>query len=323
MAVSRELQSKVERLRAQIDDLRYRYHVLNDPEVTDAMYEGLMDELKKIEDAHPEIITPDSPTQRVAGKPAEKFEKVTHQVTQWSFNDAFNEDDIRDWEERILKMLEKSLGHRPKDLNYVCELKIDGLHIILTYENGRLVTAATRGNGLVGENVTQNIKTIQSVPLKVKSHKVHKVESIETLIVEGEAWLSTKMLDKINEERTKQGEPPFANPRNCAAGTLRQLDSSIVAARKLALTAYDISKIEESRIKNQELSTTIATQEQELTLLKELGFKTDSHWRVANSVAEILKFYHEWEKKKNSQEFWIDGVVIKVYGQSAALGDCV
>ncbi len=312
MPVSKDVQYKVSHLRAQIDDLRYRYHVLNDPEITDAMYEGLMDQLRKIEQEHPELITPDSPTQRVAGKPAEKFEKVVHAVPQWSFNDAFNEEDIRDWEERILKMLEKSLGSRPKDLNYVCELKIDGLHIILTYENGLLKTAATRGNGQVGENVTQNIRTFESVPLKVKSHKVHKVESLETLIVEGEAWLSTTMLKKINEERKKQGELLFANPRNAAAGTIRQLDSRIVAERKLRLTAYDISKIEELRMKNEELRIVIETQAEELKMLRELGFLTDSHWRVCNSVEDILKFYHEWEKKKNSQEFWIDGIVIKV-----------
>ncbi len=319
MVISKDLQSKVNHLRAQIDDLRYRYHVLNDPEVTDAMYDGLMDELRKIEQAHPEMITPDSPTQRVAGKPAEKFEKVTHQVTQWSFNDAFNEQDLKDWEERILKMLEKSLGHRPTDLNYVCELKIDGLHIILTYEKGLLKTAATRGDGQVGENVTQNVRTIQSVPLVIpsraeesrashrdfstslRSGRNDRLRIPELLIVEGEAWLGRKMLAKINEERKKRGEALFANPRNAAAGTLRQLDPKIVAERKLSLTTYDISS-----------KNVPETQAEELTMLKELGFKTDSHWRVCNSVADILKFYHEWAKKKTSQEFWIDGVVIKV-----------
>ncbi len=329
MTVSKESQSKISRLRAQIDDLRYRYHVLNDPEVTDAMYDGLMDELRKIETAHPETVTPDSPTQRVAGKPAEKFEKVVHAVPQWSFNDAFEEQDVRDWEERILKILEKALGHRPTDLNYVCELKIDGLHIILTYEKGLLKTAATRGDGRVGENVTQNIRTIQSVPLvilsgtKNPSHQSNVKGSFaptqddkravpEVLIIEGEAWLSTKMLVKINEERKKNDEPLFANPRNAAAGTLRQLDPKIVAERKLSLTTYDISRITYHVSRNNESVNEIETQEQELRLLKELGFKTDSHWRVCNSVGEILKFYSEWQKKKNSQEFWIDGVVVKV-----------
>ena len=199
--------------------MRYRYHVLNDPEVTDAMYEGMMEELRKIEEQYPELITADSPTQRVAGEPLEKFEKVIHSVPQWSFNDAFNEKEMEDWQDRILNYLEKQLGHRPKDLEYCCELKIDGLHIVLTYENGVLKTAATRGDGKVGENVTNNIKTIHSVPLRLRE----KV----SLIVEGEVWLGSKMLEKLNQER-KNNEPEFANPRNAAAGTIRQLDPKLL-----------------------------------------------------------------------------------------------
>ncbi len=153
-----DLQKQIDRLRAQINDLRHRYHVLNDPEVTDAMYDGLMAELKKIETEHPELVAPDSPTQRVAGKPLDKFEKIKHVVPQWSFNDAFDEQDLLDWEERILKMLEKSEGARPQDISYVCELKIDGLKVILTYKNGEYVQGATRGDGQIGENVTENLK---------------------------------------------------------------------------------------------------------------------------------------------------------------------
>ncbi|MDO8626599.1 MAG: NAD-dependent DNA ligase LigA [Candidatus Magasanikbacteria bacterium] len=305
MAVSKEVQLRVEKLRAQIDDLRYRYHVLNEPGITDAMYDPLMKELRKLEEEYPGLITPDSPTQRVAGAPAEKFEKIKHAVTQWSFNDAFSEEDIKDWEERILKILEKSLGQRPSDLDYVCELKIDGLHIILTYENGFLKTAATRGNGLVGENVTQNIKTIESVPLKIKLSDVRNayMRSLqsEVLIVEGEAWLGSSMLQKINSERKKIGEALFANPRNAAAGTLRQLNAKIVAERKLCLTAYDISSAHAPE-----------TQEAELKMLRELGFKTDIHWKVCNNLEDIFKFHQFWQKNKSSQEFWIDGVVIKV-----------
>ncbi len=291
--MNRELQIRAEKLRAQVDDLRYRYHVLNDPEVTDAMYEGLMDELRKIEAAHPDLITPDSPTQRVAGQPSEKFEKIKHTVTQWSFNDAFDTQDMEDWQERILKILEKELGNRPADLEYVCELKIDGLHMVLTYEEGVLKTAATRGDGLVGENVTANIKTIWSVPITL--------EKKLSLVAEGEVWMDKKMLVKINEERKKQDEPLFANPRNAAAGTIRQLDPAIVAARKLSLTAYDISS-----------DNAPASQAEELQLLKTLGFKTDSHWKVCKSLAEVFGFYTHWQEHKTSQDFWIDGVVIKV-----------
>ncbi len=293
MSVAQEIQKKVDRLRSQIDDLRYRYHVLNDPQVTDAMYEGLMDELRKIETQNPELITSDSPTQRVAGKPSEKFAKVTHTVTQWSFNDAFAPEDMTDWEERIMKILEKELGKRPDDLNYVCELKIDGLHMVLTYANGHLKTAATRGDGLVGENVTTNIKTIMTVPLKL-------TKSIN-LVAEGEVWLEKKMLEKINQARKKTGEPLFANPRNAAAGTIRQLDSKIVAERKLVLTAYDISS-----------DNAPPLQEDELRTLKDLGFKTDTHWKVCKNLKEIFEFHKYWQKNKTGQEFWIDGVVIKV-----------
>jgi len=292
-----ELKQKVQRLHDQINDLRYRYHVLNDPEVTDAMYDGLMDELKKIEAEHPDFITGDSPTQRVAGKPADKFNKIIHTVPQWSFNDAFDEGDIEEWQERILKILEKELGARPTDLSYVCELKIDGLHMVLTYEKGRLLHAATRGDGKVGEDVTQNIKTILSVPLQLK-------KEID-LVAEGEVWMKASMLETMNEERKKQELPLFANPRNAAAGTIRQLDSSIVAERKLVLTSYDISADPANKLN-------LETQEKELLSLKELGFLTDSNWKVVKTTAEIFQFHEYWAKNKHTQQFWIDGVVIKV-----------
>lgn len=285
---------KVKKLREQIDDLRYRYHVLNDPEITDKMYEGLMDELRKIEEKYPEIISPDSPTQRVVGKPLDKFEKIVHTVRQWSFADAFDKNDLLDWEERNMKILEKELGLRPDDLSYVCELKIDGLHVVLNYKNGLLESAATRGDGKIGENVTQNIKTIQSVPLKLK-------EKID-LIAEGEIWLSEKILNEINQEREKTGEIKFANPRNAAAGTIRQLDSLVVAKRKLDVTVYDISSE----------NVDISSQEQELNKLKNLGFLTDQNWQVCKNVEEIMNFYIKLEKNKKSFPYWIDGMVIKI-----------
>lgn len=291
--IGKELKRQVDRLRSQIDDLRYRYHVLNDPEVTDAMYDGLMDELRKIESSHPELVTPDSPTQRVAGKPLDKFEKVVHTVPQWSFNDAFSETDMRDWEERILKLLAKEFNHRPTDINFVCELKIDGLHMVLTYESGLLKTAATRGDGKVGENVTQNVRTIKTVPLRLR-------EAVD-MIAEGEVWLSSDMLAAINQERAKDSEPLFANPRNAAAGTMRQLDSSIVAARKLSFTAYDISA-----------GLALTEQAGELQKLKQLGFLTDTHWQVCRSIDEVIKFHDLWQKNAKSQPFWIDGIVVKV-----------
>src|SRR3989338_3874940 len=291
--ITKDLKDKVNRLRAQIDDLRYRYHVLNEPGITDAMYEGLMDDLRKIEEANPELVTPTSPTQRVAGKPLEKFEKVRHKVPQWPFDDAFTQVDLANWEERILKILEKKLGKRPGDLSYTVELKIDGLHMVLTYEKGVLKTAATRGDGKVGEDVTQNIKTIESVPLTLKKPV--------DIVAEGEVWLSTGMLKQINKEREKAGEPLFANPRNAAAGTIRQLDAKIVAERKLSLTTYDISAGDIPK-----------TQDGELTTLKSLGFPTDSHWKHVKSVKEIVAFHTLWSEKRDTQPFWIDGIVVKV-----------
>lgn len=281
------------RLRKQIDDLRYRYHVQNDPEVTDTMYEGLTEELKKIEAQYPKLITPDSPTQRVAGKPLEKFQKIEHTVPQWSFHDAFTQEDVVQWQERILKMLEKKIGHRPTDISYTCELKIDGLHVVLTYEDGLLASGATRGDGKVGEDVTQNIKAIQSVPLRLKSKA--------SLVAEGEVWLSGAMLKRINAKREKNGETLYANPRNVAAGSIRQLDPKVVAQRKLAFTAYDISA-----------GDIPATQETELKKLAALGFHTDAHWKVCKTMDDIMAFWKTWEKKKTSQPFWVDGVVLKV-----------
>ncbi len=288
-----DIKKRVQKLHAQIDDLRYRYHVLNDPEVTDVMYEGLMDELRSIEEKHPDLRTADSPTRRVAGEPSDKFEKVNHTVPQWSFNDAFTEDDLVKWEERILKILEKKLDHRPKDISYISELKIDGLHVVLTYEEGKLTIGATRGDGKIGEDVTKNIKAIHSVPLKFKKDM--------TLVVEGEVWLSAAQLKRINSEREKQGQPQFANPRNAAAGTIRQLDPRVVAKRNLSFTAYDISggEVPES-------------QQVELQFLKDLGFKTDPHWKLCTSVADIMKMYTAWARKRDSQPYWIDGLVIKV-----------
>lgn len=294
--MNKDLEKKVARLRDQINDLRYRYHVLNDPEVTDAMYDGLMSELKKIEAEYPEFLTSDSPTQRVAGKPLDKFNKITHQMPQWSFHDAFCEEDMADWMERNMKMLEKELGHRPKDVEYVCELKIDGLHMVLTYENGRLKTAATRGDGKIGEDVTQNVRTILSVPLEIN-------EPLD-MIAEGEVWLAADMLERINVEREKNGEVVFANPRNAAAGTIRQLDSEVVAARKLSLTTYDISYVKQTR--------DLDSQEKELKFLKELGFLTDSNWKVVKTLPEILEFHEYWSKNKHSRPFWVDGVVVKI-----------
>ena len=185
-----QARERVEKLIKQIDDLRYRYHVLDDPRVDDAVYDALQRELKALEQEFSDLKRVDSPLRRIGGQPLPAFKKITHEIPQWSFNDAFSEEDVRAWEERILNYLEKELGHRPADLDYVVELKIDGLHIVLTYEKGVLKTAATRGNGTVGEDVTHNVVTIHSVPLRLR-------EAID-VIVEGEVWLPTPVFQALN-----------------------------------------------------------------------------------------------------------------------------
>ncbi len=214
-------------------------------------------------------------------------------MTQWSFDDAFSVEEMGSWQDKILNYLEKETGRRPGDLEYMCELKIDGLHIVLTYEQGALKIAATRGDGVVGENVTQNIKTIQSVPLKLK-------EMVD-MVVEGEVWLGSEQLKKINEERKCENEPLFANPRNAAAGTIRQLDPAIVARRRLDSFIYDISAGEIP-----------ATQEKELVRLEKLGFKVNQARRLCNNLNEIEKFWQECHQKRDQFDYWIDGIVIKV-----------
>jgi len=292
-----EAKKRAEKLRQEINKYRYQYHVLDKLEISEAALDSLKKELYDLEATYPDLITPDSPTQRVAGQALDKFEKVAHKVTQWSFDDAFSEEDMKNWQNRLANYLAKE-GRGPDvksgraSLEYMCELKIDGLHVVLTYEKGLLKLAATRGDGKIGENVTQNIRTIESVPLRLNEPA--------DIIVEGEIWLGRKMLEKINKERGKAGEALFANPRNAAAGTIRQLDSRVVAARKLDTFIYDISGGEAP-----------ATQKEELERLEKLGFKVNKHRRLCHGLGEILEFWREWQKKKDTQDYWIDGVVVK------------
>jgi len=289
-----DAKNRIDKLIAQIDDLRYRYHVLDDPTVTDAIYDSLQRELASLEKQFPDLKRQDSPLSRIGGQPLEKFVKVKHEVRQWSFNDVFSVEEIMDWESRVKKILVQE-GISEKQLDYVCELKIDGLHIVLTYQDGILKQAATRGDGIIGEDVTQNIKTIQSIPLKLKRPV--------SIIVEGEVWLSEKQLARINEQRQKAGQPLFANPRNAAAGTIRQLNSKIVAERKLDCFIYDWSGGKEKLP---------ATQNQELEELNQFGFKVNKNHRLCKNINEVIEYWREWQKKKKQEEYWIDGVVVKI-----------
>lgn len=288
---------RIEKLTGAIDKHRYLYHVLDRQEMSDEAYDSLMRELRGLEAQYPEWRLPDSPTARVGGAPLVSFQKMPHATRQWSFDDVFDLEGLRAWTERLARFLEKKgITERPE---YVCELKIDGLKIILTYEKGQLARGATRGDGRVGEVVTENLRTIRSLPLTLP----RPVD----LIAIGEAWLSVHELERINALRQKEGLPQFANPRNAAAGSIRQLDSKVAAARNLDSFIYDIDKLEEKG-----RTRMPKTQKEELEVLRALGFKVNLEFRVCRNVAEIEAFYQKWSKKRFAVPYGLDGIVIKV-----------
>lgn len=298
-----EAKKRIEALRKEIDMHRYAYHVLDAPKISDEVFDSLMEELISLEKEFSEFFSPASPTQRVGAQPLKTFKKVKHAKQQWSFDDIFDWEGLVAWSEKIKRMVEKT-ELKDEELDFVCEMKIDGLKMILTYENGILVGGATRGDGSVGEDVTSNLKTIQSVPLELN-------EKVDAIVV-GECWLSKKELARINVERVKNGEAVFANTRNAAAGSIRQLDSRIAASRRLDSFIYDIDqfKVESQKLKAE--SKFPETQVEELELLKKLGFKVNPEYKLCKSVKEIQDFYESWTKKKDKQDYEIDGIVIKV-----------
>jgi DNA ligase (NAD+) len=287
-----EVIARLEKLKKAIDAYRYSYHVLDREDISPAALDSLKHELVLIETQYPELITPDSPSQRVAGKPLEAFKKVRHQVAQWSFNDAFSEEEMQDFDGRVKRFLNLDAS---ASVAYDAELKIDGLKIVLTYEKGLLVTAATRGDGVTGEDVTENVRTIESVPLRL-------TEAID-IIVEGEVWLGKKTLARINEERAKEGEPLFANPRNAAAGSLRQLNPQVVAKRNLSTFIYYIASCPEGVPK---------TQAEALKRLQVLGFKVNPHFTVCKDMNAVIAYWKQWQKGKERLDYMLDGVVVKV-----------
>ena len=309
-----ELKNRIEKLRKEIDRMRYEYHVLDNPEITDEIYDSLMRELRELEANFPQFKSADSPSQRIGGEPLEKFEKVKHTYRQWSLDDAFSIEEIGKWEERNERILTKQQTTNNKQhLDYCAEVKIDGLKIILTYKKGKLVQAATRGDGIIGENVTAQVKTIQSVPLVLN-------EEIDITVV-GECWMKKSDLEKINKERKKRGEALFANSRNVAAGSIRQLDPKITAKRKLDSFIYDIEEIGSAEVSPRYRGETsenirnmeqIKTQIEELKLLEKLGFKVNKEYKYCKNLEEVKKFFEIWEDKRNKQEYGIDGLVVKI-----------
>ncbi len=281
-------------LKKAIEKYRYEYHVLDKSDISPEALDSLKRELAEIEAKYPELVTPDSPSQRVGGAPLPAFKKVPHKVAQWSFSDAFTEEEIREFDARVKKFIKNAIG-KDETPTYACEHKIDGLKVVIEYEKGLLKVAATRGDGVVGEDVTENVKTIESVPLRL-----HKPVSI---IVEGEVWLRKSTLKELNAVRQANGEDVFANPRNVAAGSIRQLDPKIVASRKLECFIYDLSQSD---------AAFPATQCGELEYLKELGFRVNTHFKHCANINEVISYWKEWKAKMARQDYSADGVVVKV-----------
>jgi DNA ligase (NAD+) len=291
----KEVMDRLAKLRETIELHRYNYHVLDKEDISAEALDSLKHELAEIETLYPELITPDSPSQRVAGKPLPEFKKVRHTVPQWSFNDAFSPEEMREFDARVKRFMIQAGISNPKP-TYTNEHKIDGLKIVLEYEEGRLARAATRGDGTVGEDVTDNVRTIQSIPIVLRKPV--------DIIVEGEAWMAKSTLERLNRERAAKGQPLFANPRNLAAGSIRQLDAKIAAERQLDSYIYDIAKYDEP--------SRPQTQHEELEFLKELGFKVNKYYRHVDDMEGVIEYWKEWQTKMPKQDYWADGVVVKV-----------
>lgn len=291
-----EARARIKSLTEQIEDMRYRYHVLDDPKISDDVYDSLTRELREIEIQFPELKDSSSPTNRVAGKPLDKFVKVKHTVPMLSLNDVFSLQELEQWGLRVEKLLPAKT-----DIQYFAELKLDGLAISLIYRNGELVQAATRGDGKIGEDVTQNAKTIKSIPLRLRGK--HTPELLE---VRGEVVMSRKVFADLNAGFAKAGKPLLANTRNSAAGSMRQLDPALAANRKLDFFAYDIAQLDSS------IHAKLRFHHEEHSLLRELGFKVDGHEKISKSLNSIEDFINEVGGKRAKFNFGTDGLVISV-----------
>ncbi|HYD93206.1 MAG TPA: NAD-dependent DNA ligase LigA [Candidatus Paceibacterota bacterium] len=295
MSVPQDIRARAEKLTALISEYRKAYHEKNESPISPEALDSLKRELQDLEAEYPELISGDSPLRKVAGAPLPELKKIRHAIPQWSLDDAFDEDDIRAFDARVRRQLEKAGDTTPPA--YVCELKIDGLHIVLTYQGGKLVTAATRGDGVVGEDVTHTVSTIDDVPQELSRPL--------SLIVEGEVYMSRRGFLKLNEGRKRRGEPLFANARNVAAGSIRQLDPKVAAARPLGAFLYDLEQIEGGTFPD--------TQSDELELLRKLGLPVNRHAKIANSIDEVIEYWKRWHgERREAEDYLIDGIVVKV-----------
>jgi len=296
-AAAKDLGKKIESLRDKIRHHESLYYVLDSPEISDAEFDKLMQQLKQIESDHPDLVTPDSPTQRVGGKPREGFVKVPHSSPMLSLDNTYNEEELRDWERRVHELSGRS------DVDYVCELKLDGMSLALVYEDGKLARGVTRGDGSVGEDVTLNIRTVRSIPLVIPSEKLKKAGIPADFEVRGELLMPTASFKKINDERERDGLPTFANPRNFTAGTVRQLDSNITAQRRLDYFPYML-------LRNGR--TYFDRHWKTLSAIDAAGFKVNQNRKLVSSMDEVWAFIQQWEAKRDSLPYEIDGIVIKV-----------
>ncbi len=294
--VTPAIKQRVQELRQLLDRASYAYYVLDAPVMEDAVYDKLYRELQDLETKYPELIAPDSITQRVGEKAATQFSSVQHNIPLYSLENAFNMEEFAKWEERWRRQVPELDA-----FEYVSELKIDGSAIALTYENGSLVRGATRGDGVMGEDITQNVRTIRSIPLRLNlENSPFRVE------VRGEAFLALDVFQQINQERTAAGEALFANPRNAAAGTLRQLDSRIVAKRRLDFFAYTL------QIPGKDDAEVARTQWESLELLRQMGFKVNPHRKLCNSLPDVRDYYDYWNTARLNLPYMTDGVVVKL-----------
>lgn len=291
------VQLRINDLKKIIQQYSYEYHVLDSPSVTDAIYDGLFNELKKLEAKHPEFLTSDSPTQRIGNTPLDKFEKVTHSKRMTSLNDVFDKADVQAWVKRIEKL---TVG---KQHEFFTDIKMDGLACALIYEDGLFTQAVTRGDGFVGEDVTSNVRTIKNVPLKLRSAKGFEVFMLGRTEVRGEIVMLKKDFENLNARMRSEGKPEFANPRNLAAGTIRQLDSRLVAERPLSFRAYDILRNDPGEVPTNAFA---------YKALTAIGFARNAQASVFTDVAGVMGFVQEWDAKRHDLPFNTDGLVVKV-----------
>ena len=297
MSSGKDVRQKIEALRDKIRYHEHRYYVLDDPEISDAEFDRLVNELKALEAEHPELVTPDSPTQRVGGKPREGFVKVPHSTPMLSLDNAYTEEELRDWERRVHELSGES------HVDYVCELKLDGMSLALRFEGGKLVLGITRGDGTVGEDVTLNVRTVRSVPLTIPAKTLAQADLPPGFEVRGELLMPLSAFQRMNDEREQQGLPKFANPRNATAGTVRVLEPNITASRRLDFFSYFL-------LANGH--TIFERHSEALKALQTAGFKVNPNHRLVHSLDQVWVFINEWESKRDALPYEIDGIVIKV-----------